>query len=252
MSFYRQFYLAITDFRFYQESFQQRLRRTLRYHLFLSAHVAVFLTLLWSWVILPAAADFFQWAARNLPAWKVEGGVLKVDADMPLKRNYPADPPWTFVFDTTGAYQDATGLKEPAVLFLRERLILKYQGQLQTHLWEDLGGLEVQPQHMNFYQTYFRWLYFPLAYSWLLTWTLLAKALQALILSLVAMSTASIYGVRLTLTQAFTIAIYSLTPAIVIDLLVRCVGVEVQFFDIIYLLTAGVYVYLASQKCVTS
>lgn len=252
MNFYRQFYLAITDFGFYQRHFRQSLRRSLRYLLFLAAHVAVFLTLYWAWFIFPAADRFFTWAESNFPAWQIQEGQLEVSADPPLKRVYEADSSWTFIFDTTGTYDDATGVAEPAVLFLREKLVLKHSGQTQTHFWKDLGNFQVQPRDMSSFRTYFKWVYFPVVYSWLLIWTLLAKSVQGLLLSLVAMSTASLYGVRLDLKQSFTIALYSLTPAIVIDLLVKAVGVEVYLFDIIYLFTAAIYAYLATQRCVTA
>ena len=44
--FYRQTYSAVTDFSFYRTIFEQVLRQTLLYLLYLAAHVAAILTLI--------------------------------------------------------------------------------------------------------------------------------------------------------------------------------------------------------------
>ena len=57
-------------------------------------------------------------------------------------------------------------------------------------------------------------------------------------------------GIRLPFQQYFTISLYSLTPAIVIDLAVSMTGLEVSLFPFLYLATAAIYTYMATQKCV--
>jgi hypothetical protein len=88
-----------------------------------------------------------------------------------------------------------------------------------------------------------------LAYSFFLIYTLVAKVIQALVLSPLAYSVAIGYGVRFSLRNSFTIALYSLIPAIVIDIGVTLTGVHMSYFELIYLVIAGIYTFMASQKC---
>lgn len=248
--FLAQSYLAITDFEFYQSVWEQPLRATLIFLLYLSATVAIALTLIYAWQFYPVLSDFVDWAKENAPPFSVVDGQLEVEADQPLLLEYQDDPTWTFVFDTTGVYKDPEGLEEPVVLFTRDTLFLRVQGTTEAYSWGDIGPLEVQPESLGGYKSVLTLLYFPLSYSIFLVYTLLAKSVQALLICPVAFIVGSGYGVRLSLRNAFTIALYSLVPAIAIDLAVRVTGLNISYFDLIYIVAAGIYTYFATQKCV--
>lgn len=250
--FWRQAYLAITDFDFYASTFQQHFRQTLLFLLYLSAFLALALTLIYAWLYGARVEEFFEWAGSNLPSIEVRGGQLEVLGDQPIVAKYEDDSTWTFVFDTTGTYDDPSGLEEPVLLFTRENLFVRIQGQTQTYSWEEFGEFEVSRENLEEYETIIVWAYFPLAYSFFLVFNVVAKSLQALILSPIAYSVAISYGVRLSLTDAFTIALYSLVPAIVIDLAIIMTGIDIAYFDLIYLAIAGLYTFLASQRCVVA
>lgn len=248
--FWRQAYLAITDFDFYASVFQQPFRQTLYFLLYLSAFLALALTVIYAWSYGPRVDRFFDWADENFPPIEVAAGELRVLDDEPVVAKYHDESTWTFVFDTTGTYSDASGLEEPVLLFTRDKLHVQMQGQTQTYLWEDFGEFSVTPENLREYQTIVVWAYFPLAYSFLLIFNILAKSLQALILSPIAYSVAISYGVRFPLTDSVTIVLYSLVPAIVIDLAIIMTGIDISYFDLIYLAIAGLYTFLASQRCV--
>jgi hypothetical protein len=248
--FFLQCYLAITDFEFYQSVWQQSLKATLLFLLYLSAGVAIALTLIFAWQLYPAFSDFFGWAEENAPPFAVVDGRLEVQADQPLLLEYRKDPTWTFVFDTTGTYRDADGLEEPVMLFTRDMLFFRFQGATETYSWRDLGPIEVRPEDLREYKKVLTLLYFPLGYSVFLIYTMLAKSFQALLLCPIALVVGTGYGVRLSLKNGFTIALYSLVPAIAIDLAVRLTGLNISYFDLIYIVTAGIYTYFATQKCV--
>jgi hypothetical protein len=182
----------------------------------------------------------------------VKEGQLQVEADQPLLLKYRNDPTWTFVFDTKGTYKDPEGLEEPVMLFTRDQLFIRIQGASESYRWKDLGSLEVQPGDLNDYRKVLLLIYFPVSYSVFLIYTMLAKSFQALLLSPLALVVGTGYGVRLSLRNSFTIALYSLVPAIVIDLAVHLTGLNISYFDLIYIATAAIYTYFATQKCVVS
>lgn len=250
--FYRQFYLAVMDFDFYQEIIYQPLRSSLIYLLYLSAHVAIVLTALFAWVLYPGVTRFVDWAQQNLPSIQIQNGKLHVEAEQPLVKRYKGESEtWTIVFDTTGTYETGESLQEPSVLMTEEKLLLQFQGMSSTYLFKDFGDGRLTPEDLPAFQKWFKWLLFPLGgYSFWLIWTFIAKALQALLLSPLGFAVSSVYGVRMAISNSFNIALYSLAPAIVIDLAVGLTGITISYFDWIYLGVAMIYVYLATQKTV--
>lgn len=247
-SFVRQIHLAITDFDFYATIFQQPFRFTLVFYLLISGLVAAFLTLLYAVFYFPEVDRFADWSESNLPAFSVTQNELRVEADQPYIVEFKNGIDWTFAFDTTGTYKDPSGLSQPALLFARKNLYLRVNDQNQTYSWADFGEFNFSPSDAEQYVSIFKWAYFPVAYSFLLVSNLIAKAFQALILAPLAYSVGVTYGTRMSLVNCLTITLYSLVPAIAIDLGVRMTGLEISYFDFIYLAIAGIYTFFATQR----
>ncbi len=241
--FYRQAYSAVTDFHFYRTIFEQPLRQTLLYLLYLAVHVAAILTLSLAWHG-PELFEISNWAEENFPPLEVRDGQLFVESEQPLVKKYPGRQLITFVFDTTGAYEDPQELEEPSVLFTREKLYLSIPGQTLTFLWRELPFREVED-----FTRFVNWAYFPSAYSLIFFLTILGGGSWALILTSIGLLATSRAAIRLPFQQYFSISLYSLTPAIVIDLAVRMTGMEVPLFPFL-LVTAAIYTYMATYKCV--
>ena len=66
-----------------------------------------------------------------------------------------------------------------------------------------------------------------------------------------AASAAARLGSRLSYQECFTIAVYSLTPAFILNLGVTLTGQQGLLFDLIYLGIAAVYTFLATQRCLS-
>ena len=241
--FYRQAYSAVTDFSFYRTIFEQPLRRTLLYLLYLAVHVAAVLTLSLAWHG-PELFEISNWAEENFPPLQIRDGQLFVESEQPLVKKYPGKQLITFVFDTTGTYEDPQQLEEPSMLFTREKLYLSIPGQTLTFLWSEWPFPEVEDV-----TRFVKWAYFPSAYSLIFFSTLLVGGPWALILTSIGFLATARSDIRLPFQQYFTIALYSLTPAIVIDVAVRITGLEVPLFPFL-LITAAIYTYLATYQCV--
>ena len=241
--FYRQAYSAVTDFSFYRTIFEQPLRRTLLYLLYLAVHVAAVLTLSLAWHG-PELFEISNWAEENFPPLQIREGQLFVESEQPLVKKYPGKQLITFVFDTTGTYEDPQQLEEPSMLFTREKLYLSIPGQTLTFLWSEWPFPEVEDV-----TRFVKRAYFPSAYSLIFFSTLLVGGPWALILTSIGFLATARSDIRLPFQQYFTIALYSLTPAIVIDVAVRITGLEVSLFPFL-LITAAIYTYLATYQCV--
>ncbi len=248
-SFPRRLYLAVMDFGFYSQVFRQPVRDSLVFLLYLSALLALLLTVIYAWRLFPALDHFLEWAGAHVPAFEIREGQLETSAAQPIRTTYEGDFQLTLVVDTTGIYTDPAGLDEPAVLMTRRNLFLRSGGQTQTFTWADYGPFRFDPGQVGSYGAILKLLYFPGAYSILLIYHLAAKAATALLLIPLAYSMALSYGTRFNIAECFAITLHSLVPAITVDLAVTMSGVEIGYFDLIYLAAAAVYTVFAAQRC---
>jgi hypothetical protein len=248
-SFPRRFYLAITDFGFYPQIFRQPLRATLVFLLYLAGLLALLLTVWYSWRLFSTVDDFLAWAGANVPPFEIREGILHTQAAQPLLRTYSGDFELTLVLDTTGAYLEPAGLEEPAILMTRQNLFMRSGGRTQTFTWADYGPFSFDPLHVDGYGLVLKLLYFPTSYSVLLVYHLLAKGLTALLLVPLAYSMALSYGTRFSFLESYAITLHSLAPAVAVDFAVTMSGVEISYFDLIYLAAAAIYTVFAAQRC---
>jgi hypothetical protein len=247
--FFAQLYLSVADFDFYSRVVWRPLSETLRFLLLLAALVAVFLTLLFAWRWFPEAEHFVAWAEENIPPFEIRDGRLETAVEQPFMASYErAGRVVSFVFDTTGAHPDPSGLREPVFLLAEERLFVRFEGRTDAYSWEDFGSLVFQPGDLADYADVLKLVFFPVGYSFFLIYTLAAKALTALILCPLAYSVGLVNGRRLGVASCFAITLHSLVPAIAIDLAVRMTTVTISYFDLIYLAVAALYTFLATQK----
>ncbi|MGH9340222.1 MAG: DUF1189 domain-containing protein [Acidobacteriota bacterium] len=245
--FYREAYSAVTDFAFYRSVFLQPIRRTLLYLMFLSANASIILTLAYAWHYGPRLERFFDWAQDNFPPFEVSNGQLAVQGEEPIVHRYQDDQVVTFIFDTTGEYGLPRRSQEPAVLLAADRLYLRLDGVNQTYEWQDLG--DFSKSQLPEIRSFIQWVYFPIGYSFWLIYTLATKSMLVLFLTVFGLSASMRTGIRLPFAHYFTIGIYSLTPAVVIDLAVTVIGQNVPYFFMIYFAAAALYTYMATHKC---
>ncbi len=248
--FYRQAYLSVTDFHSYRSVFQQPLRLTFWFLLYLCSHVAILLTLIYAFHYGKRFLEFAQWAESNAPPIEVVDGLLRVEAELPLIMKYEGEPQLTFLFDLDATLQDARQIRGSIFLFAQEQLHIQHTGQSQSYRWEDFGDFRMGRSEIQNTALWLQWAYFPFACSFLLVYTFVAKLLLAGCLCLFGFSASARYGVRLPLQNYLTIGIYSLTPAVVLDLGVSLTGLQINSFYLIYFATAALYSYMATQRCI--
>jgi hypothetical protein len=249
--FFREAYEAVTDFDTYRAIFQQRLRRTFLFLFYLAASIALALTAIYAWQYAEEFDNFWRWAEANLPPLAVRDGQLWVEAEEPTTRTYHGQEVITFVFNSGAGYQDAEEIPEPGALFTREALFVRLGGRTQSYQWRDYDEFRLGPSELRQVEQVVKWAYFPISYSFFFIYNLGAKAFHALLLTLFGVFATARYAVRLPFRNYFTIALYALTPAILIDLLVTLTGAGISYFFVIYLGTGAIYTYMASQRTVS-
>ena len=149
-----------------------------------------------------------------------------------------------------GVYKDTSDFNEPVILFGREKLQLRINGQVQNYSWKDFGTFAVNSGNIDILSLTLQLIILPLGFLFYFLMSLISKSIQAILISPLAYSVANSYGVRLPFRSSFSIALYSLVPATALDLLVKASGMNIPFFMFIYITAAIIYTYLATKKCV--
>ena len=253
--FVKQAHLAVTEFDFYRLIFQQPLAWTLLHLLFLSLLVALAFALFTTWVQLPKIKEFVNWGSHNLPAISVQDGKLQVEGQQPLVRRYFGEKIITFVYTESQDLQMLEDLEPPAAVFQRDGFSLLVEGASGTWNWREVAPLMTLfggPERWQDWAGWLSFLFFPAVFlvRWIFVFTV--SSMQALLLMFCSASTASRLGTRLNYRECFTIAVYSLTPAFILNLGVTLSGQQGLIFDLIYLGVAGIYTFLATQRCLAN
>jgi len=252
--FARQAYLAVTEFEFYRLIFRQPLRVTISYLLFLTVLLSLVLAAVTTWVQLPRLKDFVSWAAENLPAFSIRDGKLDVQEETPLVRRYFGEQIITFVYTEEQGNGVVENLNPPAAVFQRDDFSLLVEGASGTWNWTEVAPFMQMvsgPEQWRNWKQRLNLIFFPTVFlvQWLFVFSV--RSMQALLLMFCAASAATRLGSQLSYRECFTIAVYSLTPAFILNLGVTLAGQQGLLFDLIYLGLAAVYTFLATQRCLS-
>ena len=254
--FFQEASAAVLDFGSYLKVFQQPLRRSLVYLLYLAVLSSLVITLVYSLRLVPRIDDFLSWARTTFPSFVVTDGQMSMETDSPITLVYPGSQLFTFVFDTRPDHIQPESVDQPAVVFTRDKLYLSFLGvtwdwpQIEALFANTEQGIVVSPEILEEARKSLGWMA-PAFFFFTLGVSLVGKLIQALLLTFFSISASTAQGIRLPYPNTLTIAIYALTPAIAIDLLVVVLGQTSDLFQIIYLITAALYTYLATRRCVT-
>ncbi len=252
--FVRQAYLAVTEFEFYGLILRQPLLVTVSYLVFLSLLVALTFAAVATWVQLPKIEDFVLWAGDNLPSISIREGRLDVEGEQPLVRRYFGDQIVTFVYTEEQDLRLLEGLDPPAAVFQRDEFSLLVKGASGTWNWRDVAPFITLLSGPEEWRAWGQWLsliFFPAVFLVQWVFVVTVRSMQALLLMFCAASAAARLGNRLSYQECFTIAVYSLTPAFILNLGVTLTGQQGLLFDLIYLGIAAVYTFLATQRCLS-
>ncbi len=252
--FLRQAYLAVTEFEFYGLIFRQPILVTISYLVFLSLLVALTFAAVATWVQLPKIEDFVLWAGDNLPPISIREGRLEVVGEQPLIRRYFGDQIVTFVYTEEQGLQLLEELDPPAVIFQRDDFSLLVEGASGTWNWRDVAPfvtLLSGPEEWHAWGQRLSLIFFPAVFLVQWVFVVTVRSMQALLLMFCAASVAARLGNRLSYQECFTISVYSLTPAFILNLAVTLTGQQGLLFDLIYLGIAAVYTFLATQRCLS-
>ncbi|HEX8953787.1 MAG TPA: DUF1189 family protein [Polyangia bacterium] len=225
---------------------RQRLRRTFVYLLLLVAISTAATTVVWM-MRLREAVRLVEPHLDEIPTITIRNGQASADVEQPWVKRLGSDDQGhdlVAIIDTTGA-RDGFERNEVGVFLKRTELLVKQASEeLRVIPLSRFPDTTVGPDIVRgWIRTAMRRAPFYIG-AFLGVWYLFAKSMQALLLVL-----AALIGARaMRFGQLFTVAVYALTPAVILDSVVPFAKVHVPAFWVIYLALGVVYAILGARR----
>ena len=224
---------------------RQRLRRTFVYLLLLVAISAAATTVSW----MGQLHKMVKWLEPHLdeiPTVTIRNGEASADVEQPWVKNLGTDEHGhdvVAIIDTTGARQDF-GPNEIGVFLKKHDLVVKQVEEERVIPLSRFPDTTVGPEVVRgFIKSALRRAPFYLG-AFLGVWYLFAKSMQALLLVL-----AALIGARaMRFGQLFTIAVYALTPAVLLDSALPFTKLHLPAFWLVYAAIGVVYAILGARR----
>lgn len=228
---------------------RQKLRRTLAYLLLLVVLSVASATTVWM-LRLREAVRWLEPHLDEIPTITIRNGQASADVEQPWVKRLGTDDHGhdvVAIIDTTGARQDFAANEVGVFLKRREVVVKQASDELRVIPLSRFPDTTVGPDIVRgWIATAMRRAPFYLA-AFFGVWYLFAKTMQALVLVLFALAGAG----SLRFGQLFTVAVYALTPAVILDSALPFIRLHVPVFWLVYGAIAIVYTILGARRAAT-
>ena len=228
---------------------RQRLRRTFLYLLLLVVLSTTATTIVWM-MHLREAVRWLEPHLDEIPTITIRNGQASADVEQPWVKRLGRDDDGhdvVAIIDTTGE-RDGFAPNEVGVFLKRRELLVKQASEeLRVIPLSRFPDTTVGPDIVRgWIKTAMRRAPFYLG-AFLGVWYLFAKSMQALLLVL-----AALIGARaMRFGQLFTVAVYALTPAVILDSALPLTKLHVPAFWLVYTALGVVYAILGARRADT-
>lgn len=238
---------SFTSVRFYQELVHRRLLDGVKYFSTLILLVAFLLSVRFTFEIFKGLAHFEEWAGVHLPEIVIEGGKVAVDAPQPWQRQ---EGNFVMIMDTTGKTTEIDETSTQGFLLTQDRLILK-RNPYETRRYDlsRVDSFRLNAAAVRKWGRIGRWLLPPLLSVFLFVYFWIGKFSQVLFFSFISVLTNWITHRDLSYGTLLTIGMYAMTPPLLLLCVVALLGIQVRFFDMIYLSSYAALLVAAILQC---
>jgi hypothetical protein len=218
------------------------------------AYLAVVLVLCWTPVLIKMHMTINQaiqsaepGLLAEIPVIEFDHGQVKTPENRPYLIHITGTPqPINFIVDTSGHYQSLDG-QDAIILLTKDKCFIRQRaGQVQTY---DLSGSQAgrfvldQEKVRKLIQFFRRWVVI-LSFVFLVFFSFLKRLMQCLMMALVGLGFVSSLETDLDLGELLSLAIVSMTPAMIMETLWTLTGRALPFVWVFWaLLMVGYYLF---------
>ncbi|HEY3130810.1 MAG TPA: DUF1189 family protein [Acidobacteriota bacterium] len=256
MNVFRQSYQSITDFEFYRTVVRQPLWKSILYFVFWVTLAATFMAAVYSVrFVYPKLQEVGDWLIQNLPPMEIKQGKLYTKAPTPftLERK---NPDVRIVIDPSDRVRKAERKEGMDVIFNSDRIYYQFQGQSNAPIFQDAylfrkqDNFQIDRQSLESARRLLKVLLLPLSLvivSWLYNWLTMGFTVFFLVACGLLLWRSG--RPQLAWRHWFNIAIYALTPAVLVDMIFKPTTVPAPIPLVFYVFTAMIYTLMAAQRC---
>lgn len=223
---------SISSVRFYQELATRRFSEGVKYFALLILFVAAALSVRFTVEALKGLSEFETWSKAHLPEITIEKGVVSVNPSQPWKKE---KEDFVVVIDTTGQTQTIGEPYARGVLLTRDKLILKSPYETRQYDLSKVDSFRLDAQTVKRIRKIGQWALPPLSAIFL--FIDLARKIFPLVVFFSAISLLTNWFSKRNLSYGtlLTIGMYATTPPLLLFACVALLGIQIRFFDMVYL-----------------
>lgn len=215
-------------------------------------YLAVLLALVWIPTMIKGHLQMSKWVdgdskeiTKQIPAVTISNGQVSTDVTTPHFIKDPKTGDTIAIIDITGEYETLENTDAKFLLTKSKVIVSKSGNRSETY---DLSGVQsfyVDRSHVEGWLTSARQWLFPVLYPLALIFSFIFRAVQVLIYALIGMLFAKILNANLDYKTLMRLAAISITPVILLNLLLEFVPIKIPWWSLIVIVIALAYLFLA-------
>ncbi|HEX9425065.1 MAG TPA: DUF1189 family protein [Pyrinomonadaceae bacterium] len=243
-SIFHAFVLSFFSKSFYQDVGQRWRGTGLAFLLVVLALVWIPTTIKLHWTLSRFVKDYAPRITKQIPAITISNGKVSTDVPTPYFINDPDTGTPMIIIDTTGQYEslDNTPAK---VLLTRSKIMTQQRAETRVYDLSDVKSFYVDHVQVEGWLAFgARW-FALVAYPLVLVFSFIFRTIQVLIYALFGLVFASLLNAKLSYQTLMRLAAVSLTPVLLLNLLLEFVPLRIPGWWLLGISIALVYLFLA-------
>ncbi|MCX7920632.1 MAG: DUF1189 domain-containing protein [Clostridia bacterium] len=230
---------SISDFGYYKNLIKQSVGKSISYLLLLCLILGTISMIRPVLEFNRGISTFISAFEKNIPEFVLENGELNVSGPMPVTTEEDGA---IFIIDTSGRTGvEALNNYDNGMLVLKDKMIQKNLGNIQTTEFSSLAGLKLTKSDIGQWLPFLKFISVFIVLFGLIVF-IIGKLLSALLISIIGLLLNAIVSAGLTFKDIFKMAVYSLTLPIILKVILSAAAINVPFFWLVYYLIAVFYV----------
>lgn len=243
MKFFINLWRSVTSFRFYKEIASQKVSKSIGYFIFFILLITLLLSMKLSTVLIQGVGAMIEEFGDRLPEIRIKDGVVSIDAQEPF---IIEEKDFIFIIiDTTGKITTIDPSYKQGILLTKNKLIHK-QSEIETRAYDlsKIKSFTVNKEAMERWRKAFSRFAFPFLVVILFLYYIVAKLIQILFFSLIALIANTATKANLKYENLFNISLFALTPPVLLATIFNLAGLRIPFFLSLFLYTVIYIVFL--------
>jgi hypothetical protein len=245
---FKEIVATVGDFKFYGQAKDFSVGKSIRYIFLFILIATLLLTVRYGHLINYGLTLAHRWSESNLPVIHIKNGVASAQVQQP--RTIVVDD-GVVIIDTTGVITSLDGYKQGVLLTKNELIFKKNAEETRTYSLKEIQDLTIDKHFLAKAKKMIIRIAIPLLLIGLYVYSCIARFLQILIGSVIALLIAAAMNLKLTYKQIFNVCSYAITASMLFGLFVALLSTHIPFSGWIYNGLYVIYLIAALYHCKT-